>query len=47
MLDWIELIPFAETRNYVQRVVENVAIYRAKDPRAAGLPHPMSAYVTR
>ena len=30
MLDWIELIPFNETRNYVQRVVENVAIYRAK-----------------
>jgi soluble lytic murein transglycosylase len=46
MLDWIELIPFAETRNYVQRVIENVAIYRAKDPRAAGLAHPMSAYVS-
>lgn len=29
MIDWIELIPFAETRNYVQRVLENVAIYRA------------------
>lgn len=29
MVDWIELIPFAETRNYVQRVLENVAIYRA------------------
>src|ERR1700710_662978 len=23
MIDWIELIPFAETRNYVQRVMEN------------------------
>ena len=30
MLDWIELIPFAETRNYVQRVAENVTIYRAR-----------------
>jgi soluble lytic murein transglycosylase len=29
MVDWIELIPFGETRNYVQRVLENVAIYRA------------------
>jgi soluble lytic murein transglycosylase len=29
MIDWIELIPFAETRNYVQRVLENVVIYRA------------------
>lgn len=30
MVDWIELIPFGETRNYVQRVMENVAIYRAQ-----------------
>jgi len=29
MIDWMELIPFAETRNYVQRVLENVTIYRA------------------
>jgi soluble lytic murein transglycosylase len=27
-IDWIELIPFGETRNYVQRVLENVEIYR-------------------
>ncbi len=30
MVDWIELIPFAETRNYVQRVLENMLVYRAK-----------------
>jgi soluble lytic murein transglycosylase len=30
MLDWLELIPIAETRNYVQRVLENVVIYRAR-----------------
>ena len=29
-LDWIERIPFHETRNYVQRVLEGVAIYRAR-----------------
>ncbi len=29
MLDWLEQIPFHETRNYVQRVLENVVIYRA------------------
>ncbi len=29
MVDWIELIPINETRNYVQRVTENVVIYRA------------------
>ena len=29
-LDWLELIPFSETRNYVQRVAEARAIYRYK-----------------
>jgi soluble lytic murein transglycosylase len=28
-VDWIELIPFSETRNYVQRVLEGVQVYRA------------------
>ena len=28
-IDWIEEIPFNETRNYVQHVMENVMIYRA------------------
>jgi soluble lytic murein transglycosylase len=27
-IDWIEMIPFAETRNYVQRVLENLQVYR-------------------
>ena len=29
-VDWVERIPFSETRNYVQRVIENMAIYRAR-----------------
>jgi soluble lytic murein transglycosylase len=29
VIDWIELIPFSETRNYVQRVLESVQVYRA------------------
>ena len=29
-VDWIELIPFSETRNYVQRVLENLQVYRAR-----------------
>ncbi|WP_315834455.1 lytic transglycosylase domain-containing protein [Bradyrhizobium prioriisuperbiae] len=29
-VDWVERIPFAETRNYVQRVIENVAVYRVR-----------------
>lgn len=28
-VDWIEQIPFSETRNYVQRVLENTQIYRS------------------
>jgi soluble lytic murein transglycosylase len=27
-VDWVELIPFAETRNYVMRVMENLQVYR-------------------
>ena len=30
MIDWIEQIPIGETRNYVQRVLENITIYRAR-----------------
>ena len=28
-IDWVERIPFTETRNYVQRVMANVGVYRA------------------
>jgi len=27
-IDWIEQIPFAETRNYVQRILESLQVYR-------------------
>jgi soluble lytic murein transglycosylase len=30
MVDWIENIPISETRNYVQRVLENLQIYRGQ-----------------
>lgn len=29
-VDWIELIPFSETRNYVQRVTEALQVYRVR-----------------
>jgi soluble lytic murein transglycosylase len=29
-IDWVEMIPFDETRNYVQRVLENLQVYRAR-----------------
>lgn len=45
VIDWIEHIPFRETRNYVMRVAESLPIYRArlgKDP----LPVPFSDELT-
>lgn len=41
IIEWVEMIPFDETRNYVMRVTESLPIYRArlgKDP----LPEPFS-----
>ncbi len=29
-VDWVERIPFSETRNYVQRIMENLQIYRSR-----------------
>jgi peptidoglycan lytic transglycosylase len=29
-IDWIEMIPYPETRNYVQRVLENLQVYRQR-----------------
>ncbi len=37
-VDWIELIPIYETRNYVQRILENLQFYRA---RLNGGQHPL------
>ena len=40
MVDWIEMIPFRETRNYVQSIMEGVGVYRDRlngpFPAAAG-----------
>ncbi len=38
MIDWMESIPIYETRNYVQRVMEGYAVYRAKLSRFNGQP---------
>tara|TARA_R110000868_G_scaffold400956_3_gene675864 strand:- start:34673 stop:36805 length:2133 start_codon:yes stop_codon:yes gene_type:complete len=42
VVDWVETIPYRETRNYVQRVAESLPVYRARlgvNPR----PVPFSA----
>ncbi|QMW23953.1 lytic transglycosylase domain-containing protein [Sandaracinobacteroides saxicola] len=36
VIDWVEMIPFSETRNYVQRVIENAAVYSMLEPRRPG-----------
>ncbi len=38
VVDWIEHIPFRETRNYVMRVAESLPVYRARLGRD---PHPV------
>ncbi len=38
-IDWIEQIPFGETRNYVQRVLENMEVYKN---RLAGRDLPLT-----
>ncbi|MCH2094296.1 MAG: lytic transglycosylase domain-containing protein [Rhodobacteraceae bacterium] len=38
VVDWIEFIPFRETRNYVMRVTESLPVYRA---RLGQPPHPV------
>lgn len=36
IINWIELIPYAQTRDYVQKIMENLQIYRYifKDQKA-------------
>ena len=36
VVDWIEMIPFTETRNYVMRVTESIPIYQARLTGQAG-----------
>jgi soluble lytic murein transglycosylase len=38
-IDWIEQIPFGETRNYVQRILENMEVYKN---RLAGREMPLT-----
>ena len=40
---WIEKIPFYETKNYVQRVIENAAVYEQLYPENARTGRPRTA----
>ena len=39
VVDWIERIPFTETRNYVQRVMENYEVYKARLGQKVDIVH--------
>ncbi len=44
-IDWVESVPFTETRKYIQKVMQNVHVYRARlDPKSA---MPMSMDLAR
>jgi soluble lytic murein transglycosylase len=47
VIDWIEAIPFSETRGYVQRVLENAVVYDTLNPSTALIPkqNRLSAYL--
>jgi soluble lytic murein transglycosylase len=45
IVKWIEEIPFSETRNYVQRVLENAVVYEAMRSRGASQPNRLSYYL--
>lgn len=42
VVDWIERIPFSETRGYVQRVMENYQIYKARLGQVADIEHDLT-----
>jgi soluble lytic murein transglycosylase len=44
-IDWVEQIPFTETRQYVQKVLQNVHVYRSR--MAPETMRPMSADLKR
>jgi soluble lytic murein transglycosylase len=44
-VDWAERIPFAETRNYVQRVMESLPVYRELFANGARASTPTEASI--
>jgi soluble lytic murein transglycosylase len=47
LVDWIERIPFDETRDYVERVSENLAVYRQRFADAPPAPAQVSAFAAK
>ena len=47
LIDWIERIPFDETRDYVQRVSENLGVYRQRLKEDPPAPARISPFLAR
>ena len=47
LVDWIERIPFDETRDYVERVSENLAVYRQRFADKPPAPAQVSAFAAK
>ena len=47
LVDWIERIPYDETRDYVERVSENLGVYRQRLTDEPPAPTPMSLLLAR
>ena len=47
LVDWIERIPYDETRDYVERVSENLGVYRQRLADEPPAPTPMSLLLAR
>ena len=49
LVDWIERIPFDETRDYVERVSENLGVYRQRfaDEKLTPRPYPPESRASR
>ncbi len=45
LIDWVEMIPIAETRTYVQRVTENAVVYSLLEPNRPGANPRVSAWL--
>jgi soluble lytic murein transglycosylase len=47
IIEWIERIPIYETKNYIQRVLENAVVYEAMNPQYARNrgPNPLSNFL--
>ena len=45
-VDWIELLPYNETRNYVHRVLENFVAYQHRLPQSKKAPYDLARSLT-